>query len=91
MSKHTPGHWKAICERGSWWVRSDGLLSISIIGQKEAEANARLIATAPELLEALKAVVCDCRCSIKERDSGHLVGCSVPHALDVIAKAEGRS
>lgn len=43
-----------------------------------------------ELLETLKQVVGDCRCSIKERFSGHLVGCSVPGALEVIAKVEGR-
>ncbi len=69
-TKHTPGPWKArdcftngqpveyaIETRDAW------LASVHITGPKngfdceEAEANARLIAAAPELLEALKKVL----------------------------------
>lgn len=43
-----------------------------------------------ELLTALKAVVKECRCTLMQRESGHLVGCSVPDALVVIEKYEGK-
>jgi hypothetical protein len=67
---------------------------------QQAEANARLIAAAPDLLEALK-MLADmsrwrCRCTTAEIESGHHVDCWKPEA-DVageaaraaIAKAEG--
>ena len=49
--------------------------------------NVRLIAASPLLLAELRNAVENCGCSIAERDSGHLVGCYVPSALDAIAKA----
>jgi hypothetical protein len=97
MSKHTPGPWKVSHEaNGQWTIFAENYDVTSIPDDpdygrpSEDPANARLIAAAPEMLEALKQVVQDCRCSVKERFSGHLVDCSVPHALNVIAKAEGR-
>lgn len=59
-------------------------------GKDVAEANARLIAAAPELLQALKHAVQDCSCSVGERASGHHVDCRAPEWKEVIAKAEGR-
>jgi hypothetical protein len=66
MSKHTPGPWYAV---GSWVeVDDDNAADIcncsaESMGQKRAarppeeeEANARLIAAAPELLDALRAL-----------------------------------
>lgn len=56
MSKHTPGPWKLA---GKTTISNDGedfcLANVGTfsIEQEEAEANARLIAVAPELLEAL--------------------------------------
>jgi hypothetical protein len=66
-SKHTDGYWQAECgESGGyveWFVRRDGdaVAIASDITDPEtgqpSEANARLIAAAPELLEALEAMV----------------------------------
>lgn len=47
-------HKDAYVARISWWTRSEGCPT-----QEESEANARLIAAAPELLEALKVLVQD--------------------------------
>ena len=55
----------------------------------EACANARLIAAAPDLLEAAKGA--QCSCSIAERESGHLTDCWMPALEAAIAKAEGKS
>ena len=62
-AKHTPGPWKAESAAGQhdtagWMVlgRSRLVASVSNLWE-DAEANARLIAAAPELLEALKNIV----------------------------------
>lgn len=64
MTKHTPGPWR--CVDTSYHahdyrlLRSDGLpMPVNAMGandHSEQRANARLIAAAPELLEALKAI-----------------------------------
>lgn len=51
------------------------------------EADARLIASAPEMLEALREV--QCTCSTAERLSGHKVECWMPRVMAAIRKAEG--
>ncbi len=56
-TKHTPGKWE-ICESG-WFVISETAHICQMMGSrrdKEKKANARLIAAAPELLEALKRI-----------------------------------
>jgi hypothetical protein len=53
------------------------------------EANARLIAAAPDLLEAAKHA--QCSCTTAQRDSGHSVDCWMPDLRAAIAKAEGQS
>jgi hypothetical protein len=64
MSAHTPGPWRAagVC----------GLTIGNPQGEKEAEANARLIAAAPELFNALNDVVNDLRgwCGVVARSRG---------------------
>lgn len=65
---HTPGPWHDDCDGGGWYIcREDGEF-LGFINppdfweephytNAEADANARLMAAAPELLEALKALV----------------------------------
>jgi hypothetical protein len=92
-AKHTPGPWGISGkEERDLGTLSPGFLEISSahdvcwiakvqIHTPEGEANARLIAAAPELLEALKAVVAIADRSTDEFD----------RARAAIAKAEGKS
>lgn len=56
--KHTAGPWRVDNNHGALWVESDcETLTARIakgIGKEQDKANARLIAAAPELLEALQ-------------------------------------
>lgn len=98
-SKHTPGPWK-------WWTTHEGSHRINpeegglVIAScdtrnpfsYEQEANARLIAAAPDLLEALKdlldtSVWADAEGNVTIRLSGEP---AVKRAIAAIAKAEGR-
>ena len=62
MSKHTPGPWQYVFEGGTtaFITEADGSTIICIrttentTAHKNLAANARLIAAAPELLEALR-------------------------------------
>ena len=60
MSKHTPGPWKVTpSNQTSGWgvcIEAPGRIIAKLTGRKknDKEANARLIAAAPELLEALE-------------------------------------
>lgn len=65
--------------------------SETVNGVRISEANARLIAAAPQLLAALKEATQTCQCSVRERDSGHRVDCLNPQWNAVIAEAEGRA
>src|SRR5690348_10106594 len=63
VAKHTPGPWQEACdiETGAWYVidsqdMGDGTCIIARCGHN-AEANARLIAAAPQLLEAAEAIL----------------------------------
>lgn len=73
MGQHTPGPWEVdrdypgdvICEQGdvaATWCKEDVGKTLRIgesafSTREEAEANARIIAAAPELLEALKSAL----------------------------------
>lgn len=61
---HTPGPWKPVeSHTGDWYIaqaNDDGAIGevyADAGGSEDAEANARLIAAAPELLEAAKEIV----------------------------------
>lgn len=96
MATHTPGPWevdddgKQLCIRpaGTGWLLAY-VFRDSFAAQSNAdwsiEANARLIAAAPELLAALKATVAN-HCPNDKMFCG---SCSPARA--VIAKAEGRA
>ena len=83
QSKHTPGPWK-VCDCGN----CDQTQVITLNGKIEAQnpMQARLIATAPELLEIAKAY----RNLLKTM--AHTDGeiRTYTHILDTIAKAEGK-
>lgn len=60
MSKHTPGPWQATFEDYRWIIDCQGefgpkkALAVTAGFYPKHEGNARLIAAAPELLEALQ-------------------------------------
>lgn len=63
MSKHTPGPWKAEFHGSVWHIEEGSGVQLSCVyvwtedgGRKEAAANARLMAAAPEMLAVLRAV-----------------------------------
>lgn len=85
MGKHTPGPWyregKRIRGDYGFVIEASGELIIS-------NADARLIAAAPSMLEALKLVSefgCDCH------DEPERSPCMVCVANEAIAKAEGKN
>ena len=94
MSGHIPGPWGCVTRRGSWdWVvyqASDPNIEICQMFHDDTEfnetgeANARLIAAAPDLLAALKAMVdrWEPDCSGQDRIMWE-------NARDAITKAEG--
>lgn len=117
MSEHTKGPWKACgddCYEGFIRQTGEGKLWIASVvhippktgGQEATEANARLIAAAPELLEALKRMIEGqvsehphavhpskrfCyRCGVNSTVDVHAENCPVLIAEIAIAKAEGR-
>lgn len=98
--EHTPGPWFSAADE-VYQLHSDGRLGRQICDisseSKNIPADARLIAAAPELLEALEAFerVIDIWLP-KASDSEHEGECIALHrlrnrALDAIAKAKGAS
>ncbi len=89
MSKHTPAPWKlegttTICNAD----QTVGIAHISTYSTEpsEAEANARLIAAAPELLEALQKIVA---IHMESHNPMQARGDMHEAARAAIAKAEG--
>jgi hypothetical protein len=93
-TKHTPGPWNALAdEDGAFEVESDTHI-VAMRGplthkSEESIANCRLIAAAPELLEALKDAL---NCILLTTGMSEAkFRCTWQNALAAIAKAEGRS
>ena len=87
--KHTPGPWRA----NSSWIESPQMaLRVAVIdwpkrgrapkSENEAKANARLIAAAPEMYEALNALL---------EQYGVHSNHAIKMAIDAKTKAEGRT
>ena len=93
MNKHTPGPWFAVADKGQTIIRtsrsSAAFSPLAIVKGdkrdtlKDQEANARLIAAAPDLLEALSEII---------NDGGKFVMTNETHrkARAAIAKARGQ-
>ena len=81
MSKHTPGPWHTAGEQGVQ-IRSakDQIAKVWTMRGNEWKANARLIAAAPDLLEALQDMV---------SDHASLSAATLAFARAAIAKAMG--
>ena len=85
MSAHTPGPWDV--PNKSVKIRGCNFLATVHWDDDEAEANARLIAAAPDLLAALEAVTACLRGFHAADDFGPLDDEAIDAALDAIAKA----
>lgn len=77
-SKHTPGPWKADFDETFSVRASDGRVAVvthlNLVGRRDAEEaadNARLIAAAPDMLGALRAVVSEDYDTIKKLALAH--------------------
>ena len=89
MSKHTPGPWWIA---GTATIRAGQDAWIASIKWRNREANARLIAAAPEMLAALRKAITYVELCCDETDGEEAA--EAKHDLDgaraAIAKAEGR-
>lgn len=105
---HTPGPWEAVPQNGAGpmiahryetgnQMRPTGLRLIAHLLERrnslaEDQANANLIAAAPDMLHALKAFVSDLRQQQKMADSDMAeIDRMLGGVLHIIAKAEGRA
>ncbi len=89
--KHTPGPWTAtrwrVCAEEPFRYITD-TANNKASRTEENEANARLIAAAPELLAALKGMV---EHLLDDRSDGRDEENALSSAMGAIAKAEGKS
>ena len=95
MSKHTPGPWSANgkANEADYVVRDQNGHALASVflptNVLEAEANARLIAAAPDLLEALQGIVAADFESVPRTAVYRAVKLLQDEARAAIAKAEG--
>jgi hypothetical protein len=111
QGRHTPGPWRVFNQNGFLAIVKGRKEVVSWKGfdssdfPEDVEANAALIASAPDLLAGFRAerallgealavlreAVQNCPCSLRERESGHRLECFAINARDILAKAEGRA
>ena len=86
-TKFTPGPWKAVKSYGDWSIYAgDTYIAAPDASESdEIEPNARLIAAAPDLLLAAKAII-----YTDERGQGAGYAEAMQALVAAIAKAEGR-
>jgi len=98
MAEHTPGPWTVEYDDDGVEIRAAGDLMGTIIHGGAMDANARLIAVAPELLQVAYLAVemgwggehhPDCDDEGEEPVTGCI--CGLSQVLAAIAKAEGRA
>lgn len=95
MTQHTPGPWKTFRPYGTIYIkarlRGSTIQEVASCGPTETpeqqEANARLIASAPELLEALRELLDACKDAKFSSDPFD----AIPNARTAIAKATGET
>ena len=91
MAKHTPGPWHVGMKPGPIVYGEDGAqvapLHVPMVPKEENRANARLIAAAPELLEALENLLEH----VENRDALGAYWADPMAARAAIAKAKGES
>lgn len=100
MSKHTPGPWQAT----SWEAKSGGTDWVvwgpkspnhdyhsDLRGDFGSEADARLIAAAPDMYEALRELMDIVQHAIDQRTTADMDSFTLQPARLALAKAEGRS
>jgi hypothetical protein len=96
-TKHTSGPWKETLVEGEYWIMGgDGLNVVArfrCVPSENNNANARLIAAAPEMLDALKLIegnITSLICAYPEMHRRNDWGPSLQIVRDIIAKAEGK-
>ncbi len=85
MSKHTPGPWFRMDNHSTVWSDDKKSSPVCVMASADYEANANLIAAAPDLLEALEGMM-------KCFDDGvgeHWNADELDAARSAIAKARG--
>ena len=91
-TKHTPGPWRVQRQNpspttGEWMISGANpgyLAEVRDCGSGDVQANARLIAAAPDLLDALKDALCALECCGKDYPAAS-------KAKAAIAKATGET
>lgn len=88
----SPAPWKSVQGISLWVESSDGIGvadDIDTIDDETGEANARLIAAAPELYEALRGIVADNKCGLMCSLCGAADKCKLRRAVAALEKAGG--
>lgn len=87
-SKHTPGPWRTVTDDINHWVEVNN--RIIMVTGPNGQANARLIAAAPDLLEALRYAAEVLQPHLQYDDEGDSAEREAfDQAMEAIKKAEG--